>query len=169
MIINEWKKSIIVYDHSELIYDHELEKDFRYRFFAHQFRYRGVGSLDFTYTDPTDEQIKTKDINVSSIGTRLRWAPNEHYIEINNERVPIHSKNPIFELEVEKAIPDVLSGDVSFTKAKAVPQDHPKATVPRLVTPIWDIRPAFEWGLVALPARNILASTLSALWRGTEP
>jgi len=105
---------------NQLIYDHELKKDFRYRLYGHQYRHRGIGDLNFLYTDPDDDIVKTRDVNITALGTRLRWAPNEHYIEINNERIPIHSKNPIFELEVERAIPNLLSGDVEYTKAKAV-------------------------------------------------
>ncbi len=105
---------------NQLLYDHELEKDFRYRVYGHQYRHRGVGSLDFAYVDPSDQELKVTDIDVTAIGTRLRWAPNEHYLELNNERVPIHSKYPIFELAIEKAIPDLLSSDVDYTKIEGL-------------------------------------------------
>ena len=102
----------------QLIYDREYNSDFRLRLFASQRRHRGVGSLDFMSLDPQEQILKVRDINISTIGTRLRWAPNQHYIQSNTKRIPIHSKYPIFELGIERGIPNLLNSDVDYTKVE---------------------------------------------------
>jgi len=102
-----------------LSYDNEFDKDYRMRFNLKQERQRAVGTLQFSYTDPVDEIIKNRILDLTQIGTKLRWAPNEHYLEIGNKRKPIYSKFPIFEVELEQTFLDygANSGNAeSFTR-----------------------------------------------------
>jgi len=102
----------------QLIYDRESDSDIRLRLFASQRTHRGVGTLDFISLDPQEQTLKVRDVNISTLGTRLRWAPNQQFIQANNARIPIHSKYPIFEFELERGIPGVFNSDVDYTKAE---------------------------------------------------
>lgn len=100
----------------QLIYDREYDFDFRVRLYGSQRTHRGVGTLDFISLDPQEQVLKVRDVHISTIGTRLRWAPNQHYIQSNTKRIPIHSKHPIFELGIEKGVPNTFNSDVDYTK-----------------------------------------------------
>jgi len=99
-----------------LLYDNEFEKDFRMRFHLKQEQQRGVGTLQFLYTDPADELMKDRILDIVSLGTKLRWAPNEHYLEIGSKRKPIHSKYPIFELQLERTQLEFGDNPEGFTR-----------------------------------------------------
>ena len=107
--------NFILNEYYNLKYNLELDRD--YRFIA-QFKKEHItpkGELKFqSFAD--DGQLIDRDINLTSFGLRARWAPNEKYLITNTKRSSILSRNPIFEVIVQKGLDGFLEGQFDFTK-----------------------------------------------------
>ncbi|MFN4315966.1 MAG: DUF5686 and carboxypeptidase regulatory-like domain-containing protein [Chitinophagaceae bacterium] len=50
------------------------------------------------------------------VGFRISWQPGQRYIEFPRYKMPLGSSAPVFELQYQKGINDVLGSDVDFDK-----------------------------------------------------
>ncbi len=89
-------------------------------------------SLDFSYTNTDQkaygatilkqelegqEPVILPGIRTSELGLKVRFAPNEQYLQGRNYRVPMYNKFPIFTLTLNSGIKDMLGGDYTYGSA----------------------------------------------------
>lgn len=58
------------------------------------------GNLYFNYTDFMSHYNDVKTINISEFYLKLRYAPNEMFYQGKSFRIPVISKYPVFELDI---------------------------------------------------------------------
>ena len=78
------------------------------------------GATEFKVTDPVTQEIAfLQNIRTSEIGLKVRFAPNEQFIQGRSHRVPLFNKYPIFTLTLNQGLKDmlVLGGDYSYGSA----------------------------------------------------
>ncbi|MFT5386361.1 MAG: hypothetical protein ACI81W_003774 [Saprospiraceae bacterium] len=64
----------------------------------------------FTYGDGTD----LPSINTTEVGVKLRWAPNEQFVQARDYRYTIYNKYPVFTLNYTAGLKNVLGGDYNY-------------------------------------------------------
>lgn len=89
-------------------------------------------SFDFSYTNSEQKAygqtvLKTSPngqddeylagINTSEFGLKIRFAPNEQFIQGRSYRVPMFNKFPVFTLTLNSGIKDFLGGDYTYGSA----------------------------------------------------
>ncbi|MEO1261482.1 MAG: DUF5686 family protein [Bacteroidota bacterium] len=76
------------------------------------------GATVFKVTDPISQEIAfLPEIRTSEVGLKIRFAPNEQFIQGRSHRVPIFNKYPIFTLTLNQGLKDMLGGDYSYGSA----------------------------------------------------
>ena len=93
----------------------ELESDFSYELSFEHKKDRAIGNWAFTYFDGEQNQT-LNDIKSSEVGIKLRWAPNEEFLQARDYRYPIPNKHPIFTLQYHVGIKDVLQSDYNYQR-----------------------------------------------------
>jgi len=102
----------------QLTYDRDFDFNLRVIATAEYNSQSGRGDLSFNYSTEDDPPLLNRPINTAVLKTHLRWAPQEKYIQIQDKRTPIHSKYPIFELELEQAIPNIMAAETKYTRVE---------------------------------------------------
>jgi hypothetical protein len=74
------------------------------------------GTMLFQRTEGGAE-VLDQDINSTEIYTRLRYAPNEKFIQGKEGRIQLHNEYPIVELRMEHGLSNVFDRDRGFTRA----------------------------------------------------
>lgn len=82
--------------------------------FTHLQEY-ALGQLSFT----TNSGYDFAPYTTSSFGMKLRYAPNEKYIQVEKYRYPINVVAPVFDVSYQIGINDFLGGDYTFHKITA--------------------------------------------------
>ena len=91
-----------------------LSMDFSYTN-TNQKRY---GETVLKFTDPTTGETDfLPEIQTSELGLKIRFAPNEQFIQGRSYRVPVFNKFPVFTLTLNTGIKDMLGGDYDYSSA----------------------------------------------------
>ena len=75
---------------------------------------RPTGELVYTKTDGDVNSITT-----TQLGLQLRFAPNERFYQIQRNRYSLNHTNPIFTVNYNYGMKDVLGGDYGFHRLEA--------------------------------------------------
>ena len=105
---------LIFFDEYRLKYLLETKSDFAFSAFIDHKRERAYGALTFNHTDDSGEIAPFGSVNATEIGGRIRWAPNEEFIQGRSYRYTFLSKYPVFTLDYSKGIKDFLQGDYNY-------------------------------------------------------
>ena len=82
---------------------------------ADQKRY---GATLLKYTDPATQEIAyLSGIQTSELGLKIRYAPNEQFMQGRNYRVPMYNKYPVLTLTLSSGMKDMLGGDYTYGSA----------------------------------------------------
>lgn len=102
----------------EINYVKEFKNDFRLQLTGLTQNHKPIGSLQFNYSSSEfPNGLETLyDLNITSFQTRLRWAPNETFVQGRNYRHPIFTRYPVFNFYYTKGLKDVLGGDYNFDR-----------------------------------------------------
>ncbi len=96
-----------------LEYLKEQRNGISYSFTVKNIVHNGAGALLFDYNDNGETRYKT-DLTDTELGVMLRYAPNEKFYEGSTYRTPIINKSPIFELDYEAGVKDVMRGEYNY-------------------------------------------------------
>jgi len=108
---------MIFYTTSQILYLRETQNDISYQFAFEKRRERPIGEWDFSYKEG-DDIVSLGWTDVSEFSTRLRWAPNEEFLQGRNYRTNLFNKYPIFTLDYTFAAPNFLGSDFDYHKVK---------------------------------------------------
>ena len=101
---------MLFFDSYKLEYFKEYPRDWNVTLKLEKKDQRPIGSLAFNYTN-TDGMVKpVEEIKSTLGGVNVRWAPNAEYIKGPARRIPIFNQYPIFTLDYEGHVKDVLGG-----------------------------------------------------------
>lgn len=104
---------MILFTSSRIEYLRELNTDFSYQFAFERRRERPIGSLAFNYFE--NEVLQSlPHVDVSEISTRLRWAPNEEFLQGRNYRTNLFNRYPIFTFNYQFGIQDLIGSDYNY-------------------------------------------------------
>lgn len=79
---------------------------------------KAYGGTVLKFTDAnTGEPGYLSEIQTSEIGVKIRFAPNEQFIQGRSYRVPVFNKFPVFNLTLNTGMKDVLGGDYNYSSA----------------------------------------------------
>ena len=99
----------------EINYKKETVNNFSYNLRFKHLEQEPLGVLDFkTYNGNAYNPYIT-----TSFGVDLRFAPNEKYIQSQQNRYPMNPTYPVYELKYELGVNDLWGGDYTFHKIKA--------------------------------------------------
>jgi len=104
---------MILFTSTKLEYLRELNSDFSYQFGFERRRERPIGSLAFMYKENEIEK-SLPHVDITEVSTRLRWAPNEEYLQGRNYRTNIFNRYPIFTLNYQLGIQDLFASDYNY-------------------------------------------------------
>ena len=108
---------MLLFTSTKLEYLRELNSDFSYQFGFERRRERPIGSLTFNYFENEIEK-SLPHVDISEVSTRLRWAPNEEYLQGRNYRTNIFNRYPIFTLNYQLGIQDLFASDYNYHRLK---------------------------------------------------
>lgn len=98
-------------------YVKDFENHFSYNVNYRNWNQLAAGALRFRLNDAPGTIIR--DISTSELTLGLRFAPNEQLIQGSQERRTIHSKYPIFNLNITQGLKGVLGGGYNYTNITA--------------------------------------------------
>ena len=104
---------MIFFTSTKVNYLREMDNDFTYEFGFERRRERAIGSLNFLYQENEQQQTLAK-IDVTEASFRLRWAPNEEFLQGRNYRTNLFNKYPILTLKYQFGIPDLFASDYDY-------------------------------------------------------
>ena len=78
---------------------------------------KAYGATVLTVKPEGEEPRDLPGIQTSEVGLKIRFAPNEQFIQGRSYRVPMFNKYPIFTLTLNSGIKDFLGGDYSYGSA----------------------------------------------------
>lgn len=94
-------------------YVKDFESHFSYNVAFKNWNQQPAGTLQFQYNEPGRAFVR--NLTVSEIDLALRWAPHEKLLQGTESRRSIHSKYPIYNLQINQGIKGVLNGSYSYT------------------------------------------------------
>ncbi len=106
---------MIFFTSSRLEYQRETDSNFSYQFSFEKRRERPIGSLFFKFKENEVEK-SLAEVNITEAGVRLRWAPNEQFLQGRTYRTNLFNKYPIFTLNYQYGIPEFLDSDYDYHK-----------------------------------------------------
>lgn len=109
-----------LYDLSyRLDYIHEFENHFSYSFGLNRLGQTPAGSLYFINLDNNNQQQNINRLISTDFTVGLRYAPNEQFYQGKIYRVPIPSKSPVFSLDYDAGLKNVLGSQYNYQKLHA--------------------------------------------------
>ena len=109
-----------VYDlNYRLNYVHEFENHFSYNIAFQTQNESPTGSLYFQDYNSNGQQQNIHNLLSTDLSVDLRYAPNEQFYQGKIYRYPVPSKNPIFYLNYDQGLSNVLGGQYSWEKLEA--------------------------------------------------
>ena len=100
----------------QLEYLQEFPSSFSYGItLAHKQRVP-IGTLTFEYLNDEGERVPLDDITTAQVGLMLRFAPNEQYVQGQTYRINIQNRYPIFTLNFQMGLRDVLGGQYDYQR-----------------------------------------------------
>lgn len=96
-------------------YVRELRRGLSYTLSARRVQKSPGGTLLFDYRQSNDIGTQYLDqLATTTAGFSIRYAPNEKFYQGKNYRTPILSKHPIFQLNFQTGLKDVLGGEYNY-------------------------------------------------------
>ena len=95
----------------------EFENHFSYTIGYQYTKEDPYGNLYYNYSDFALHRNDVNTINISELSLNLRWAPNERFYQGKAIRIPILSKNPVFELHIN-AGSKLLGNDYNYQSVR---------------------------------------------------
>ncbi len=109
-----------LYDLSyRLDYIHEFENHFSYSFGLNRLGQTPAGSLYFINVDNNNQPQNINRLISTDFTVGLRYAPNEQFYQGKIYRVPIPSKSPVFSLDYDAGLKNVLGSQYNYQKLHA--------------------------------------------------
>jgi hypothetical protein len=99
-------------------YLYETNQDLAFSFQFKNQSQTPLGSLRFNYF-PENEPNNIASLNqvkISELSTKIRWAPNQQFVQGQNYRVPIYNRSPIFTLEYKYGAKGLLGSQYAYHK-----------------------------------------------------
>ncbi|MEI6409011.1 MAG: DUF5686 family protein [Bacteroidota bacterium] len=101
-------------------YTREMRRGLSYTLSARRVNKTPGGVLLFDYQISNDEGTKyQKEITTATAGFSIRYAPNEKFYQGKNYRTPIWNKYPIFQVNFQAGIKDLLGGAYNYQTLSA--------------------------------------------------
>jgi hypothetical protein len=98
-------------------HQNEFENHFAYTIGYQYTKEDPYGNLYYNYSDFASHRNDVNTINISELSLNLRWAPNERFYQGKAIRIPILSKNPVFELHIN-AGSKLLGNDYNYQSVR---------------------------------------------------
>ncbi|HEY0244559.1 MAG TPA: DUF5686 family protein, partial [Mucilaginibacter sp.] len=98
-------------------YVKDFENHFSYNLAFRNWNQQPAGTLVYQLNNPDNTFVH--NLTTSEIDLGLRYAPHEQIIQGTQERHTIHSKYPIFNLQINQGLTGVLNGSYNYTKFSA--------------------------------------------------
>ncbi len=112
------RDKMLFYDRYRIEYYIESSNNLSFDFTYSNASQKAYGGTVLKYTDPdTQEAAFLPGIRTSEIGLKIRFAPNEQYVQGRSYRVPVFNKFPVFTLTLNTGIKDMLGGDYTYGSA----------------------------------------------------
>jgi hypothetical protein len=109
-----------LYDNSyRLDYIHEYENHFSYSFGLNRLTQAPAGSLYFINTDNNGINRNITGLITAEFTAGLRYAPHEEFYQGKDSRATIPGKYPIFSLDYDAGLKNILGGQYNFQKLHA--------------------------------------------------
>ncbi|MDB5133089.1 MAG: hypothetical protein JWR02_2838 [Mucilaginibacter sp.] len=109
-----------LYDNSyRLDYIHEYENHFSYTFELNRLTQAPAGSLYFINTDNNGINHHINGLTTAEFSVGLRYAPHEEFYQGKDSRAAIPGKYPVFSLDYDAGLKDILGGQYNFQKLHA--------------------------------------------------
>ncbi len=99
-----------------LDYVHEYESHFSYAFGLNNQVQTPTGSLYFLNLNSSNQQQTITNITTTDFTVGLRYAPNEQFYQGKIYRIPVPSKNPVFTVNYDAGLKDVLGSTYTYQK-----------------------------------------------------
>jgi hypothetical protein len=100
-----------------LAYVQEFDNHFSYNLGFRKWDQRAAGALFFQRNDPASNLVP--NLVTNELALSLRYVPHEQIIQGTRDRHTIHSKYPIYNLQITQALNGVLGGDYRYTRFDA--------------------------------------------------
>lgn len=79
---------------------------------------KAYGGTVLKFTDPVTQEVDyLSGIRTSELGLKIRFAPNEQYVQGRSYRRPMFNKFPVFTLDLNTGIDGLLGGEYQFSSA----------------------------------------------------
>jgi hypothetical protein len=109
-----------LYDNSyRLDYIHEYENHFSYSFELNRLTQAPAGSLYFINTDNNGINHNITGLTTAEFTVGLRYAPHEEFYQGKDSRAAIPGKYPVFSLDYDAGLKNILGGQYNFQKLHA--------------------------------------------------
>ncbi|MDB5124142.1 MAG: hypothetical protein JWP94_2271 [Mucilaginibacter sp.] len=109
-----------LYDNSyRLDYVHEYENHFSYSFGLNRLTQAPAGSLYFINADNNGINHNINGLTTAEFTAGLRYAPHEEFYQGKDSRAAIPGKYPVFSLDYDAGLKNILGGQYSFQKLHA--------------------------------------------------
>lgn len=96
-------------------YFYELNNSLNFRLGYSHTLHRPIGSLEFNLYDPViKEERNLSQLTTSEIDFKIKFAPNQQFIQSRNFRKPIINKYPVFELSYKGGFKNLFGGDYNY-------------------------------------------------------
>lgn len=105
---------MVLFTSTKIEYLREMNSNFTYQFGFERRRERPIGALNFNYFENEIIEKSLGEIDVSEASMKLRWAPNEEFLQGRNYRTNLFNKYPIFTLNYQMGIPDLFASDYDY-------------------------------------------------------
>ncbi len=99
-----------------LDYVHEYENHFSYSIGLNNQTQTPTGSLYFLNLNSNNQQQTITNITTTDANISLRYAPNEQFYQGKIYRIPVPSKNPVFNLSYDAGLKNVFGSGYSYQK-----------------------------------------------------
>lgn len=102
-------------------YFYETNQDLAFTLGFKNQRQTPLGTLNFNYFSPENPEniLSLNDIKISEFKAKIRWAPNQQFIQGHNYRSPIYNRSPIFTVEYKYGAKGLLGGQYQYHKLYA--------------------------------------------------
>lgn len=104
---------MIFFTTNRLEYLKETSKNWTYHFTFEQRRERPIGTLSFLFKE-NEIQQSLSEIDITEVGLRIRWAPNEEFLQGRTYRTPLFNRYPILTLNYQYGIPELFNSDYDY-------------------------------------------------------
>lgn len=145
-------------------YNYELVGGFSLKAFGRRRNDKPAGKLEYLRNDFNNTTVR--DITTTEIGVKLRYAPNENYVNTKQRRKPVSWDVPVFTLDHTVGIKGVFNGGYDFNLTEA-------SVWKRFWLASWGkldvhVKGGIQWNTVPFPLLIVPAANLSYFSQNDE-